>query len=205
MKEEKKLIEAALFISSRPMSLEEIRTLTGIGALGYLQNVLTELKKDYEERAIEIIENDGKYEMRIKGDYLGKVKQFAQDIEITKSAIRTLAYLSKHDGMLKSELVRKIGSQVYYDVKELVDSGFVKATRSGRTSKLTLTDKFKKYFVSMPSLSVPVASTSDNSQTSLNDVNMEEPSDSHSSSQASASESATSEVSEMEVAETMSE
>ncbi|MGV8084897.1 MAG: SMC-Scp complex subunit ScpB [Candidatus Bilamarchaeum sp.] len=170
MKEEKKLIEAALFISARPMSLEEIRTLTGIGALGYLQNVLNELKKEYEERSIEITETEGKYEMRIKNDYLGKVKQFAQDIEITKSAIRTLAYLSKHDGMLKSELVRKIGTNVYTDVKELVDSGFVKATRSGRTSKLTLTDKFKKYFVSVPSSGVSLA---DVSQTSLS-VDIEE-------------------------------
>ncbi len=192
MKEEKKLIEAALFISARPMSLEELRTLTGIGALGYLQNVMTELMKDYSERAIEVVQNEGKYEMRIRDDCLGKVKQFAQDIEITKSAIRTLAYLSKHDGMLKSELVRKIGTHVYLDVKELVDSGFVKATRSGRTSKLTLTEKFKKFFVAMPSLSVPVAS---NSQTSLNDINMEEP----------PTESAPAEASEMEVAESMSE
>ena len=192
MKEEKKLIEAALFISARPMSLEELRTLTGIGALGYLQNVMTELMKDYSERAIEVVQNEGKYEMRIRDDCLGKVKQFAQDIEITKSAIRTLAYLSKHDGMLKSELVRKIGTHVYLDVKELVDSGFVKATRSGRTSKLTLTEKFKKFFVAMPSLSVPVAS---NSQTSLNDINMEEP----------PAESAPAEASEMEVVESMSE
>ena len=60
MKEEKKLIEAALFISARPMSLEELRTLTGIGALGYLQNVMTELMKDYSERAIEVVQNEGK-------------------------------------------------------------------------------------------------------------------------------------------------
>jgi len=32
-KEEKRIIEAALFISARPMALEEMRTLTGIGAL----------------------------------------------------------------------------------------------------------------------------------------------------------------------------
>ncbi len=147
MKEEKKIIEAALFISARPMTLEELRTLTGIGALGYLQSVVEELKKDYSERAIEVVETEGRYEMRVKSQFLGPVKQFAQDSEISKSALRTLAYLSKHDGMLKSELVKRVGTHVYTDVKELVQAGFIKSHRAGRTSKLNLTDKFRKYFV----------------------------------------------------------
>ncbi|MFH1785721.1 MAG: SMC-Scp complex subunit ScpB [Candidatus Micrarchaeota archaeon] len=146
-KEEKKLIEAALFISSRAMTIEEFRTLTGIGALGYLQTVVDELKKDYEDRAIEIIEIEGKYSMQVKNNYLQRVKQFAQDIEISKSALRTLAYISKNDGILKSLLVKRIGTKVYSDVHELVDAGFVKAHKAGRTKKLTLTEKFKKYFV----------------------------------------------------------
>ncbi|MBU0532513.1 SMC-Scp complex subunit ScpB [Candidatus Micrarchaeota archaeon] len=148
MKEEKRLIEAALFISGRDMSLEELRSLTGIGALGYLQGVVQELQKDYESResAIEILEINGKYSMRIKNECINRVKQFAQDSEISKCALRTLAYISKHDGMLKSSLVKKLGTGIYQDVKELVASEFVKQTKAGRTSKLTLTEKFKKYF-----------------------------------------------------------
>jgi len=148
MKEEKRLIEAALFMSSRAMTLEEFRTLTGIGALGYIQGVLAELKKDYDEResAVEIAEAEGKYSIRVRADILPRVRQYAQDTEIGKSALRTLAYLSKHDGMLKSELVRKIGTHVYADVKELIDAGFLKSHKSGRSSKLALTEKFKIYF-----------------------------------------------------------
>jgi segregation and condensation protein B len=156
-KDEKKLIEAALFISSRSMSLEEFRALTGIGALGYIQGVVDELRKEYDERgsAIEIMEAGGKYEMRIRNDVLQRVKQFAQDIEISKGALRTLAFISKHDGILKSELVRKIGTQVYEDVRELVEAEFVKSTKAGRTSKLTLTEKFRKYFVQAPKAAPP--------------------------------------------------
>jgi segregation and condensation protein B len=151
-KEEKKLIEAALFISSRAMSLQEFRTLTGIGAMGYLQGVVESLRKEYDERnsAMEILEMGGKYEMRLRNDVLSRVKQFAQDMEISRGALRTLAYISKHDGILKSELVRRIGSQVYEDVRELVEAEFVKSTKAGRTSKLTLTDKFRKYFTQVP-------------------------------------------------------
>src|SRR5512143_3653747 len=152
MKEEKRLIEAALFISSRAMSLEEFRTLTGIGALGYLQGVLAELKKEYDDRgsALEITDMDGKYVMRVRNEHLSRVKQFAQDTEISKSALRTLAYISKNDGILKSALVKKIGTHVYADVKELIEADFVKAHKAGRTSKLVLTEKFKKYFVQQP-------------------------------------------------------
>lgn len=145
---EKRLIEAALFISARSLNLEELRTLTGIGALGYLQSMLTELKKEYEERgsAVEIIDINGKYEMKVKNDYMSRVKQFAQDIEISKSSLRTLAYIAKHDGVLKSTVVKRIGTQVYHDVKELVEAEFVKSQKAGRSAKLFLTDKFKKYF-----------------------------------------------------------
>ncbi|MBD3210004.1 hypothetical protein GF318_01330 [Candidatus Micrarchaeota archaeon] len=148
MKEEKQLIEAALFISGRDMSLKELRTLTGIGALGYLRGVVDELRKDYDERksALEIMEANGKYSIKVRNEYIGRVKEFAQDTEISRSALRTLAYLSKHDGMLKSNLVKRLGSGVYQDVKELTASEFVKQQKAGRTSRLILTDKFKKYF-----------------------------------------------------------
>ncbi len=148
-KEETRIIEAALFISARPMALEELRTLTGIGALGYLRKAVEELQSEYAGRnsAIEILSVDGKYEMRVRQDYVGRVKQFAQDTEISRPALRTLAYISKHDGVLKSELAKRIGSSIYEDVRELVDAGFVKPKKAGRSSSLWLTDKFHKYFV----------------------------------------------------------
>jgi len=148
MKEEKRLMEAALFISARLMSLEELRSLTGIGALGYLKKGMTELQKEYEDRgsAIEIIEVEGKYIMRIRPEHVERVKEFAQDTEIGKSALRTLAFISKHDGILKSQLVKKMGTSIYQNVKELTEAGFVKQQKAGRSSKLILTDKFRKYF-----------------------------------------------------------
>ncbi|MGV8176850.1 MAG: SMC-Scp complex subunit ScpB [Candidatus Bilamarchaeaceae archaeon] len=145
---EKRVIEAALFISGKPLSLEQLKQLTGIGAVGYVKQMLDELAKEYEEKksAVEIMEIEGSYIMKLRNEYSGRVKGFAQDSEISRSALRTLAYVSKHDGMMKSELVKRIGAQVYQDVFELVESGFVRQQRSGRSSKLLLTEKFRKYF-----------------------------------------------------------
>jgi segregation and condensation protein B len=146
--DEKRVIEAALFISGKELTIEDFRRLTGIAALGYIQNIVNSLKKEYEEKgsSIEISEADGKYSMRIKNEYIERVKQFAQDSEISKSALRTLAFIAKHDGILKSDLVKKIGTRVYEDVKELVQNGFVKTHKAGRTSKLNVTGKFRTYF-----------------------------------------------------------
>lgn len=148
MKEEKSLIEAALFISGRALSLEELRMLTGIGAMGYLKKVTKELAEDYTKRksAVEILEIDGRYLMRVRNDYIDRVKQFAQDQEISRSALRVLAYISKKDGCLKSEVAKRMGSYVYPLIKELVAASFVREKKAGRTSQLILTDKFRKYF-----------------------------------------------------------
>lgn len=148
MKEEKKLIEAALFISGRALSLAELRMLTGIGAIGYLRKVAEKLRNDYEEinGAIEILEVEGKYIMRVRNDYIERVKQFAQDQEISRGALRILAYVSKRDGCLKSEVAKKMGSHVYPLIKELVEASFIREKKAGRSSKLLLTDKFRKYF-----------------------------------------------------------
>jgi chromosome segregation and condensation protein ScpB len=93
------------------------------------------------------MEVDGKYTMRIRNEYLPRVKQFAQEMEISRAALRTLAYVAKHDGVLKSEAVKHIGTQVYDDVKELVQSGFLRTQKSGRSAKLSVTEKFRKYFI----------------------------------------------------------
>lgn len=176
---EKRVIEAALFISARELSLEELRTLTGIGALGYLQKTIEDLKKEYEQResALEVIDVNGKYVMRVKNDYLTRVKQFAQDAEISKSALRTLAYIAKHDGVLKSDLVKKIGPQAYIDVKELVQNGFVKTHKAGRTSKLNVTDKFNKYFSNVGEVQVAQITASQNKTEDPNQTRIELPSE----------------------------
>lgn len=152
MEKEKRYIEAAMFLSSKPLLLEDFRKITGISALGYIKGLIDELKKEYDERgsAIEIIEIEGKYEFRVRNDYIDRVKEFAQETEISKAALRTLAFISKHDGILKSELVKRIGTHIYEDVKELTEAGFIKQKKAGRSSRLFLTEKFRKFFEQKP-------------------------------------------------------
>ncbi len=152
MEKEKRYIEAAMFLAARPLSLDDFRKITGISALGYVKNLVDELKREYDERgsAVELSEIDGKYELRIRAEYIDRVKEFAQEAEISRASLRTLAFIAKHDGILKSELVKRIGAKIYDDVKELTEAGFVRQKKSGRSSQIFLTEKFRKYFGQNP-------------------------------------------------------
>ncbi|MEM2948301.1 MAG: SMC-Scp complex subunit ScpB [Candidatus Anstonellales archaeon] len=146
--DKKRVIEAALFMSSREIAPEELKKITGIDAPGYIINLINELSEEYRQKgsAIEIKEIAGKYIMRVREEYLPFVKEFAKETELSKGALKVLAYIANHDGILKSEVVKVLGTQMYEYIKEITEKGFVKQVKAGRSKKLYLTDKFKAYF-----------------------------------------------------------
>ena len=143
-----KVIEAALFMSSRPLGLQEMGKLIGVAAPGFVSQKVRAIQDAYNNAnsAIEIAEEDGKFYMRVRQQYVPFVKSFAQAAEISAHALRTLGYIAKNDGVTKRVLFMKLGSTIYSDVAELVEKGFVTTKRAGRTKTVSTTAKFKAYF-----------------------------------------------------------
>jgi len=146
--ESKCVVEAALFMSSRPLSLQEMGKLIGVAAPGFVAQKLRTLQDSYNSAgsAIEIVEEGGKYYMRVRAQFVPAVKSFAQAAEISQHALRTLAYVNKNEGVTKRTLFLKLGGGIYEDVNELVEKGFVTTKRAGRTKAVHTTAKFKAYF-----------------------------------------------------------
>jgi segregation and condensation protein B len=144
----KLVIEAALFMSSRPLSVPELGKLIGVAAPGFVSQKLRALQDGYTTAgsAIEIADEDGKFYMRVRQEYVPFVKSFASAAEISPHALRTLAFISKNEGITKRDLFNRLGSSIYEDVGELAEKGFVSQKRAGRTKSLTTTTKFKAYF-----------------------------------------------------------
>lgn len=142
------IIEAALFMSSRPLTLQEMGKLIGVAAPGFVSERVRAVQEAYDRggSAVEVVEEGGKYYMRVRQEYINSVKDFASAAEISKHSLRTLAYITKNEGITKSSLCKKLGSSIYPDVQELVDKGFVTAKKAGRTKSLSTTAKFKAYF-----------------------------------------------------------
>ncbi|MCC7552049.1 SMC-Scp complex subunit ScpB [Candidatus Micrarchaeota archaeon] len=146
--EKQKIIEAALFMSTKPLSVADLAKLLNIAAIGYVTKEIKTIQKQYEDRngPIQIFEENGKYIMTLKAEYAREVKDFAKEAEINPHALKTLGYIAKRDGILKSDLCKKLGSTIYQDVIELNEKGFITQKKSGRTKKIFLTQKFKDYF-----------------------------------------------------------
>jgi segregation and condensation protein B len=148
MLEAKSIIEAALFMSTSPMTVRILSKISGLNSWKLVQDKLKELQNEYEQRgsAIVISFEDGGYIMRLKPEYEKKVSGLAKEAELSRGAIKTLAVIAKNDGMAQSRLVKMIGSSVYDHVKELVEEDFITAEKKGRTKMLKTTKKFKEYF-----------------------------------------------------------
>jgi len=144
----KSIIEAALFMSTSPMTVRALSKLAGVNSWKIVQDKLKELQLEYEQRgsAIVISFEDGGYIMRLKPEYERKVSGLAKEAELSRGALKTLAVIAKNDVMKQSRLVKMIGSSVYDHVKELVEKEFITAEKQGRTKVLKTTKKFKDYF-----------------------------------------------------------
>lgn len=144
----KKLIEAALFMSSRALSAEELAKIVGLGAIGQAEDYVKELMAEYKQgdTALDIIEIGGKYLMTVKEQYAGKVSSLASGPDLSRGALRILAYISKNNGILQSELVKAFGESTYDYIKELEEKEFIARKKDGRSKRVFVTSKFNEYF-----------------------------------------------------------
>ena len=144
----RKLVEAALFMSTNALSAGELAEMTGIASVGHVEHLVRELADDYRTRdtAIEVVEIDKRFMFSLKEPYASKVSRFASGPDITKGSLRLLAYVSKNDNALQSELVRLFGASTYDHVKELTEKGFIESKKQGRSRRISVTNKFREYF-----------------------------------------------------------
>ncbi len=147
-REQLNTIEAALFVSGKAMSAEELAAATGIASIGYVKKLAEELIDEYstKDTSIYVVKIGDKYVLSVKEQYAGRVSSVAGQPELSKGALRILAYVSKNEPIMQSSLVKAFGSSVYDYMKELTENDFVKANREGRSKKIETTQKFKEYF-----------------------------------------------------------
>ena len=146
MSSEKKLIEAALFISPRPLNIDELMRISSIGSLGLLKKEVEALKTEYTERGIEIIETQEGWQMQVKQEFLSKVANLTPYSDLSEGAKRTLAVVIYKEPLKQSELIKMQGNQAYVYVKELEKRALIKSERAGHTKNLRVTNEFERYF-----------------------------------------------------------
>ncbi len=143
-----RVLEAALFMSSKPLSLSELARVSGIAAPGFVEEQLKKLQAEYAQKgsAMTIACEAGKYLMRLKPEYEKRVGSLAGEADVSAGAAKVLGLVSKNEGIEQAKLVRILGTTVYDYVGELVEKEFLTSERKGRTKALRTTQRFRDYF-----------------------------------------------------------
>lgn len=173
--EKEKIIEAALFMSPKPLSLDELNTIAKVSSRVETLGMIRELMSFYNTRksALEIVELPVGYQMRVKEEYEDEVQQFAQNSMFSRGVMKTLAFIAYKQPITQSVVVKYRNNKAYDHLKLLLEQGFIKKEPRGRTFVLTTTTKFIEYFGKdfgkrKKSNFVPVAPSSSESKNDLN-------------------------------------
>lgn len=145
--QKKSVIEAALFISGRPLKLTELSKLAD-SSVEEVGGLLEELSSGYVAAgsALSVVLSGKSASMRLRPEVEDRVLFLAPEAEISQAMLKTLALIAHDEPVTQSGLVKSRGTRVYYYIKKLVDMELVKSVRQGRTKILTTTPKFKEYF-----------------------------------------------------------
>ncbi|MEM7825461.1 MAG: SMC-Scp complex subunit ScpB, partial [Candidatus Aenigmatarchaeota archaeon] len=144
----KALVEAALFVSDKPLSLEILSKVAGIGSEEDIKKLIEEIKKDLikEDRGIELVETAEGFELRVKKEYRERVAKLAPFADLSNGMMRTLAIITIKQPVKQSLIVKYQGNKAYGYIQNLEKKGLIKTEKAGRTKTITTTPEFEKYF-----------------------------------------------------------
>jgi len=140
------LIEAILFITSKPLSLEEITKITGY-KVEIVKEIIDILKLKYssEYHGVMISELGG-YKMTVKPEFVAKVRRLTPYSDLSRGLLKVLSIIAYYQPIKQSDIVKVIGNRTYSYTKELERRGLISSKKSSRTKVLVTTKLFEEYF-----------------------------------------------------------
>ena len=142
-------VEAALYASGRPLSIDEIAHVAGTASDRKAAAIAREVARAVNGamQAVEVVEYAGpKFAMQLKGQYTQTARRFATRPLLSRAALRTLSFIAFFQPISAAELVLRRSSTVYEHLRELEDVGFVVGERQGRSKNYRTTTRFSEYF-----------------------------------------------------------
>ena len=138
--------EAALFISGKFLSLQDLIMLTDLNPI-MLKEILHRLEKKYAQGAIILINKNQNYKMDVAEKYHYLINKLATGAaEFTKSEQETLAVLAYKQPIKQSVVIKIRGNKAYDHIHKFRELGLVKAKKQGHTYILELSEDFYEYF-----------------------------------------------------------
>ena len=143
------LIEAALYVTGKPLDLKTLGSVVGVGSEDKLRELARYLKAKYgaDGSCLEVLElSDGRFVMQLKPQYVRQVKRLATRQLLTPGPMKTLSFIAYRQPVTQSHLAKVRGNLAYSHVKQLREIGLIAEERLGRTKILRTTPNFADYF-----------------------------------------------------------
>jgi segregation and condensation protein B len=148
----KRIIEGILFLSSNPLTINDLAKLTGFKP-SLISFCLKELVMDYETRGIQIKAIAGAYQFFTNPDiapYIDKLKNYTGGITLSRAALETLAIVAYRQPITRGEIEEIRGVNVDGVLNKLFDMKLVRikgrAALPGKPVLFATTPEFLKTF-----------------------------------------------------------
>lgn len=142
-------LEAALYASGRPLSLDELIRISGNGSrkqtIELLDGIIQRSQRAFRALEIALLPN-GNYVFQVKPRYYQYVRRFATSPHLSGALRRTLGYIAANQPVSSKDLADVRGTGVYGHLKELRQLGYVQYQRAGRVKIYHTTEEFENYF-----------------------------------------------------------
>ena len=142
----RKIIEAALFLSPRPLTYRGLAELAEVEP-EQIDGILSEIADAYAKIGSSIVLERFANAARlyVASDVFPYVKKLAAVPEFTPKELEVVAYIAMRGSATRSEL-RKITSRADSAVDKLRSLGAVIVRRKGKTLEIKKTELFDRYF-----------------------------------------------------------
>lgn len=145
-------VETILFIAKSPIKIGDLQKFLDASAKE-IKDVIDQLKSIYQDRAVQILEIAGGYQMGTRPQFAEVVEKFVHsptEVSLTPAALEALAIIAYRQPVSKVDIeaIRGVNSDAV--VKSLLDKGLIeelgKSETVGRPMMYGTTDEFLKHF-----------------------------------------------------------
>jgi segregation and condensation protein B len=148
----KKLVEALVFASDKPVTVLRLRQLTRVADTKRLESTLVELQSDYAERGLILTSVSGGWQFRTRPQFSAWVQQLiaGRPVRLTRAQLETLAIIAYRQPITRPEIDDIRGVDSSATLKLLLDRTLIrvlgKKEEVGRPMLYGTTKEFLDFF-----------------------------------------------------------
>jgi segregation and condensation protein B len=148
----KHLVEALIFASDRPVTVQRLRQLTRVSDVRRLQQALSEIAEDYGERGLVLQQVSGGFQFRTRTQFSPWVQQLiaGRPVRLSRAQLETLAIIAYRQPITRPEIDDIRGVDSTATLKLLIDRALIrvlgKREEVGRPMLYGTTKEFLDFF-----------------------------------------------------------